>query len=302
MREFGSSMEVEAARGGVDFSKCQIDRVIKAYEKDPRKFEFESVSPYLADYDGRTGEMWGYDKMVSHDKIGIAIARMLRQEFQGARMVSLYDEYNSDMPNTANPTGSPVAGGKQLEYSAEARAKFRQSIEERLREQHVIREDDQEGADYLFVSESEKINDAVELVRQLEGKGFIRYIERQSEDQEIKDPEIRFFDPRKAERDSEYEGITLRTKNGRWLCEALDTSSFLRPENREITHLVILPNQFKTQQDKVWEILRTLEIARPDTYHNIFFDEKLSPEAVAEVIRLEIAKNTRQQTATRLAA
>ncbi|MEI8092000.1 MAG: hypothetical protein WCG98_07555 [bacterium] len=68
--------------------------------------------------------------------------------------------------------------------------------------------------------------------------------------------EILFVNPN-AE-NPKYRKITLRKQNGHWMCEALDASSYIKPENLNITHLVILPTNFKEQQDKVWEMLRVL--------------------------------------------
>jgi hypothetical protein len=80
-----------------------------------------------------------------------------------------------------------------------------------------------------------------------------------------------------------HRSFYLRTKDGRWLCEALDASTFLKAENRRITHIVVLPEYMKEQQDKVWEILRVLHIA-PHKYHNIFYDKTLPAEHIRHAI------------------
>ena len=105
-----------------------------------------------------------------------------------------------------------------------------------------------------------------------------------------------------TEEEKQIKRFALRKKDGSWTCEALDASAFLKEENRKITHLIVLPKSFKQQQDRVWEILKELKIARPDTYHNIFYDEKLSPDAVAEVIRQEIGNSEKHATPSRVAA
>ena len=73
------------------------------------------------------------------------------------------------------------------------------------------------------------------------------------------------------------------------IAKALDASSYIKPENLEISHLVVLPEYFEEQQDKVWEVLRTLGIDNLH-YHNIFYAESADPKKVAEVIRIEIEK------------
>ena len=270
---------LEELQAGVDFSKCQMDEIIKAYEKG-RDVEFESFSPYLADYNTKTGEIWE-DKLTKTDTIGIAIAKMLKNEFPNAQMVSLYDEYNSEMPYATDVRGRPKPG-PQIEFPETVKLNFRNSIEQLLRNKGVI--EGKEKGNYLFVSESSKIKDAEELVKRLEDVYKI-----------TRDGQAIYFVNPEAE-NPDYRKIPLRTKNGRWLCEALDASSYLDPKNLEITHLVILPNVFKEEQDKVWEILRVLGI-KPTNYHNIFFNENLPPDEVKNTIEEKI-KNTERKSAS----
>ncbi len=279
-QEMERQFELEKARKSVDFSKCQMDKLIAAV-KAGKSVEFESYSPYLADNNTSTGEVWDDERLAKADATGLAIASTLREEFSTARLVSLYDEYNSGLPDTTDPRGIPKADGPQIGFSEEAKDAFLHNIEKILRTRGAVRDGDQEGKDYLFVSESSKQKDAEELVRRLEESGHI-----------TRDGEAIYFVNPGSENPA-YSKIILRTKSGRWLCEALDASSYIKPENLEITHLVVLPNSFREQQDKVWEILKTLGI-KPTNYHNIFFDDSLDPAAVAEVIRenIKTAKNT----------
>ncbi len=265
----------EATREGVDFSRCQMNKFVEDY-KAGKRVEFESFSPYLADYNSATGEVWE-DKLAPSDAVGVAIAKMLREQFPRARMISLYDEYNTDMPSTADARGIPTPDGPQIEFSSAAKNRFRTDIEGLLRKKAVLKDGDIERKNYLFVSESEKIKDAEDLVKELAKGKHIR-----------RDGQAIYFENPNAENPM-YQEVLLRTKNGRWLCEALDASSYLKSENLEITHLVILPEHFKRQQDKVWEILRVLGI-KPLNYHNIFFDEAKPPEKVVKMIEEEIKK------------
>lgn len=265
--------ERESIRDGVDFSKCQMKNIIAAYASG-EKLDIEAVSPYLIDYNTHTGEMWG-NLLTPVDATGIEIAKLLRTEFPRARMVSLYDEYNSEFTDSSDASGKPTRDAAQLPFSDGVKRNFRASFEQVLRAQGVINDMDKEGESYLLISESEKVHDVEKLIERLEGAGHIR-----------RDGTAIYFENAEAE-NPEHRTIVLRTKNGRWLCEALDASSFLNPENLEMTHLVILPNSFKKQQDKVWEILRTLGIAA-SRYHNIFFDENVPAEHVTRVIQEEI--------------
>ena len=266
-------VEHAATKEGVDFSRCQLDKVVKAYNSG-RRVEFESFSPYLSDYDLSTGRM-REDNLTATDEIGLAIGKVLREEFPNARLISLYDEYNTEMPDTSNPRGIPEPG-PQITLPDETKRVFREDITQLLMKRSLISKNatDNDG-EYLLISESSKTEEAETLVNKLEANGNIEHDEQA----------IYFINPESE--NPAYRKIQLRTKAGRWLCEALDASSYIKPENLEITHLVVLPNHFKEQQDKVWEILRVLGI-KPTNYHNIFFDENNDPEIMAEVIKEEI--------------
>lgn len=299
MKEELASAEREATRDGVNFAKCQMDKIIEANNKG-KQVEFETLSPYLADYNTATGEIWS-DNLTKSDAIGLALSRTLRDNFPKARMISLYDEYNSNIPDSSTLLGNPMQfetpdstvqryeldkkgrlkptgvlkDARQLSFPEKTKGNFKNNLEKLFRSAGSIRKDDQEGKNYLFVSESSKVESAEQLVRKLEDKGKIK-----------RDGQAIYFVNPEAENPA-YREITLRTSNGRWLCEALDASSYLDEKNLEITHLVVLPNQFIEQQDKVWGILRTLGI-EPTNYHNIFYDENIPPEQVTRVIQEEI--------------
>lgn len=273
------SLEQEAVREGVDFSKCQFSDLFEA----GLPVEFECFSPYLSDYNLATGEIW-QDKLTNTDKIGLALAKMLRQKFPAARMICLYDEYNTEMPDTADMYGRPsrqdrdragdlikdskgnMKDASQIKLSNDIKLAFKSNIEKLLPDDNK-----------LLISESEKIKDAEVLVEKLDQAGFIK-----------KDGQAIYFINQNAENPL-FREITLRAPNGHWMCEALDSSSYIKPENIKINHLVILPNHFKVQQDKVWEILRCLGV-QSSHYHNIFYEENNDPGTVTRVIREEIEK------------
>ncbi len=297
-------MQKEIARAGVDFSKCQMNEIVAA-DRQGKQVEFESFSPYLADYNLKTGEIWP-DKLMNHDQIGLAVAKAVRQELPRARMISLYDEYNTGMPDTADYYGLPYKEGentKSLVLAPEVKANFKKSIVNLWQQEGLIGPNDKEDKNYLLVSESEKTEGAPELLRRLvegidQGKAKGKIIYGQVSEGKVAQNEMERhnLEKRKEELKEQITFITedgreirLRDQSGHWTCQTLDASSYLDPKNLEITHLVILPNEFKEQQDKVWEILRSLDI-QPTNYHNIFFDKDLPPEAVAEVIREEIEK------------
>lgn len=269
-----------AIKDGVNFTKCQLDKVLEAY-KNGKQIEFEAFSPYLSDYNTATGEIRA-DRLTKADAIGLSISRLLREEFPNARLISLYDEYNSDMPDSSDSRGVPTRkitdsgiDAPQLSFPEETKENFRNNLKTILRNNDVIGKNDTEGKNYLFISESSKIQAAEKLAEKLETQGNIKRAGQA----------IYFINP--GAENPAYREIALRTANGRWLCEALDASSYLDEKNLEITHLVVLPNEFIEQQNKVWEILRTLGI-KPADYHNIFYDKNAPPEKIVQTIRNEI--------------
>lgn len=264
----------------VDFSKCQMKDFLKAVQEG-KKIDIETFSPYLGDYNNVTGEIWE-SALTNADAIGLALAKMMRETFPTTRMVSLYDEYNSNRSDAHDEWGRPAAG-KQRPFDEKTKAAFHTSLVRLLEETGVIAPNDHEGDQYLLISESEKIRDAEKLVEQLQHEGYIK----KGEGEEL------FFQNPNAE-NFHYQTIALRTKNGRWLCEALDAASFLNEENRAIVHMVVLPMYFKEQQDKVWEILRVLGI-QPTSYHNIFFDDqKSTPDGVVHAVQEAIEREKKK--------
>lgn len=274
------TIEKQTVINGVDFSKIQIPKIFEAIAEG-NLIEFETYSPYLNDHNQKTGEIFK-EKRAKDEEIGLKTGGWFKEYLSGLRanfrVISLSDEYNSEASEEVDSFGRPVKG-KQAEFPKDVRDRFLQETEDEMREAGIIEEDDVVGKDYLIISESSKQESAVELVRQLDEKGLIR--------RDPKNQEIIFHNP-----DAEnplYKSIRLRSKTGRWLCEALDASSFLNEENRDIFHIVVLPNGYKEQQNKVWEILRVHGIA-PLNYHNIFYDPDQDPEVVRKTIENEFEK------------
>lgn len=247
---------------GVDFSRAQVDLLIQARNAG-RPIEFETIGPYLADYVQYGGSMDG-SHLIPEDEIGLSLALVMRQFFPSARLISLYDEYN--MQKGASHEHEGVA-----HFTAQHKNDFRTSLITLLRDVGAISNDAVDGEEYLLIPESFRVIDADQLVTQLEVRGFI--IRRGNE--------IVFAND-EAENPL-YRRVVLRTKQGRWLCEALDAAAFLKPENQKITHLIVLPDYMKAQQDKVWEILRTLNIPRSN-YHNIFYNPTMSPQTADRIV------------------
>lgn len=271
VREAVERAEKEGIREGVDMGELDVPTLLKAYLEN-KIVEIETFSPYLIDHDVKHGNFIG---LTNDELIGLELGQHLKKQFPRAKTIALYDEYNNDLVDSSSPTGAPTALGPMLSFSEEAKAKFRENTINRLKEYGIISEKEKEDEDYFIVSESSKIADAEKLVESLDAEGFIK---REGD-------EIWFI-----KQDSEnpiYRKILLRSKKGKWQCEALDASAFLDKTNRERCHLVVLPKSYKEQQGKVWEILRTLKF-KPENYHNIYFDEGLDPSHVVETVKQRI--------------
>ena len=246
--------------GGVNFSRIQIPTVfIQRDEGVP--VEFETFCPYLSNYLDMNGNMT-IDTLINEDVIGLELARVFRALFPDARLVSLYDDYNGS--ETARQDGSRADSS----FDPRVTQNFIASLNHLFRSQGVILPSHKVVKDFLLISEAAKVIDAKKLVRKLSMRGYIKREGRA----------IMFYNI-----DAEnplYRQFYLRTRQGRWLCEALDAATFLSDRNLLITHIIVLPDYMRPQQDKVWEILRVLGM-QPARYHNIFFDPAADPQTIA---------------------
>jgi hypothetical protein len=260
--------EPSGQREGLDFSRCSIDDILAQYHLG-RPVDFETLGPYLASYLREGGRMT-VDNLIPEDAIGAELAGTFRRLFPVATLVSLYDEYNTSIWGHADL--HDAESETSLDYTPALKKTFHDSLVDLLRTYGAISSDDSAGHEYIMIAESSKVADAQLLVDRLAQSGHI-----------IQKGEELLFVNDGAENPL-HSSFTLRTKQGRWLCEALDAATFLKPVNVETTHIVVLPDYMKVQQDKVWELLRVLGIA-PANYHNIFFDISASPVAVTRVLQ-----------------
>lgn len=295
MSESLQIIDAKYAVNGVHFLKSQFSKIVDALRQG-RRVEFEGFGPYLRDYIFQ-GIDSGEITFTKTDQIGLAIMEFLRAVLPEAHPVSLYDEYNMWM-TAADPFGRPMNRDNEKElFEAGAtrgriesvadgiKKQFRDFVERVMRSRGIIKDLEKEGADadFVLLSESEKIRDAEELVKLLDEKGLIE----RGRGSEIwfQTTVVRCDDPR-------YMRIRLRDDEGHWECAALDSSGFLNPRNREIVHLVILPKEnFEEQQDQVWEILHAIGF-RPENYHNIFFEtenSEVTPESSVNTLRSKLS-------------
>lgn len=256
---------------GVNFSRLNFIPLLER-KLSGGLIEFETLGPYLEGYQVHGGIM-KQDNLLNEDAIGLELAVVMRRFFPDARLISLYDDYNAHVPGeNVTSNGSGIA-----HFSDTLKTAFRKSLIELYKSSGALAPNAIQDIDYFLIPESSKTNDAELLVSCLETKG---YIQRKGE-------EIIFINS--LAENPLYHRVYLRNSKGKWLCEALDAATFLKAENLDILHIVALPDYMKSQQDKVWEILRVPGIASHN-YHNIFYDPQAKPSEVAKIVANEFTQ------------
>jgi hypothetical protein len=253
--------EEEYIVAGANYARTQIDTLRKGYAEG-LQIEFETIGPYLANY-LHAGGVMTLDNLIPEDRTGLQLAILFRSLFPKARLVALCDEYNEG-PALATPEDS-----QHRAFTREQGRAFIESFEDILLEVGVI--SSRNSTDHLLLAESKQAERAELLVSILRDAGYI---------EETKSG-IYFSNPN-AENPL-HRRFCLRTPHGRWICETLDAAGFLDPGNNSITHIVVLPDYMKAQQDRVWEILRVLGL-QPSQHHNIFFDPLRPTEDIVSSI------------------
>ncbi len=102
------SVESDKQINGVDFGNIQWDKFRDAYD-NKMITEFDCFSPYLQDYNTKTGEVWR-NNLTNGDEISIQIAKMLWEELEDSHVqqIMLYDEHNNELPDSSDPYGRPT--------------------------------------------------------------------------------------------------------------------------------------------------------------------------------------------------
>lgn len=257
--------EQEFVYSGANYLRTQVETVQQAYAAG-EQIEFETIGPYLANYVNNGGVMT-YDNLTPEDRIGLGLAAFFRSMFPKARLFSLCDEYNQITVGKAQGDEPPTP------FSPEQKQAFLASFKELLTGIEAIPPAGVAGKDYLLQRESEQVVGAERLVAILRTGGY------------IEETKGALYFRNMAAENPLYQRFCLRTAGGRWLCEALDAAGFLRTGtiDNTVTHLVVLPEYMKAQQDRVWELVRPLGL-RPQRYHNIFFDPTQSTQVIVESI------------------
>lgn len=278
-----AAVEEEFTTDGVCFAYCQFGEIVKDYQAG-RRVEIEGFGPYLRYYFSQLFvKEYAKVELTEEDEVGIQMMLAFLELMPDAKVVSLFDEYN--FGTTANVVGGGTPAdisehltegpgyerGRLINESQILRDEFRKWVEGVLRAKGAIKKGAIEGpeADYVLVSETDKISDAKRLVNKLSDQGMIEG------DVDSDTGEIWYQGNIRTCEDPRYLRIKLRDAEGHWECAALDASGYVdNPEekredknrNANITSLVILPDDarpgktdFKVQRAQVWELLHALK-------------------------------------------
>jgi hypothetical protein len=244
-----------------------------------KEIEIQTVGPYATlhlDEENMKIE-FDYSKMSEDEIAGLELAKYLKKIFRLSRahmkIVALLDDFNfsDDMPKS------------QLEYSE--KYTYLAHVTRVLSEYQIIEPHEKPGIDYILILESEQVPKIDTLIQKLkislngkvvETKDYTRFY---PSDDLIKT--LRLAESTNEE--LKKHGIVL-VRNGKPTCAALDTCTFLGNQNKYILHLIILPQRFSRQQDKVYTLLRALDMTTANNFHNTFFDiSKFTKETLVYV-------------------
>ncbi len=293
--------EREGKFGTLSLERCQMDDLLAGYQNGMRT-EVDAYSPYLADNNMATGEILRNNMLVS-DQIGLEVARVCKQQMPESIIVSLADEFHTFMQDRYDSNDQPIRREytksqgvlheeaktlPMIHAEPEVRKKFRDSVAQQLIDEGIAKPD---GSDVLVLSEFDKQKDVEEFVRRISEiaarPNAPFSIEQKGEKMTLVSPDAE---------NPLFQEIVLRNEGGKWMCPALDAASFIHPRNKEIMHLVVLPDVMKDQQDQVWEMLRLMDI-EPQNYHNIYYDSTATPDTVKKDLT-ELFEHFSQTNAT----
>jgi hypothetical protein len=269
----------ERKSAGLDDNYTQYTDLVKNILVGNKEIEIQTVGPYATlHFDEHKNKIeFDYSKMSLDEIAGLELAKYLKKIFRLSRahmkIVALLDDFNFS-------SNLPIS---QLEYSD--KYTYLANVTKVLSDYQIIEPHEKPGIDYILILESEQVSKINELIQRLKislngkvvaSKESTRFY---PSDDLIKT--LRLSESTNEE--LKKHGIVL-IKNDTPTCTALDTCTFLGNQNKFILHLIILPQKFNKQQDKVYSLLRALDITTPNNFHNSFFDiSKFTKEALVYV-------------------
>lgn len=274
------------ARLGLDLGDAWLDDVVTALVTG-EPVHVETVGPYAAHHLDDRGRLdVRADNLAAEDLTGIALGASLRRVLHGwpgVQVVVLLDDLN-------------VPGGRGLVPSD--RAQFVTAMTTLLQDHGVLPPIGDLDGSYHVLCESDQLGVLPELVARLQDSPHGR-VEGRLDDELVFWPTTELVDglaltSTNRQRELRRVGIVL-VRHGRPTCQALDASRFLDGTRADRLRVLMLGTQLRSQQDKTYAILRALDLATTDSFHNVFYDAGLLPPplfalAVCELLISEVLR------------
>lgn len=254
--------------------------LLEDYYKKKTHIDFEFISPYAHNYKPTTTEL------ANKEMIGLVLGLFFKKKFPESIHCVLFDDYNSDNSHH---------GEKVLLRLLEKESR------EKYGQPSIIDEE-------RIIYESHKIKPAEEMIAVMkESTSKNRFSIKEKRDGSI------WFNFKTKPRDTSgsrltewfrerfgSDSILLKAKNGKYTCEMLDSATFwgkdpfLGIDNKEIFHVIGLPFDYITQQQRVRKILVALGYDG-SKHQNIFFNPNIKPEVIMKALIEELRKKKKTQ-------
>lgn len=251
---------------GLNFRYVQFQDIITTITQSKFLFEVQAITAIPSPYGSFGAE--------ANDIIGTELALLFRKM--------------SPTPNNIRPTiaiNEFFTSGSKNQQSKYERDQFVLNVMYFLESKGVIQPDDMPGRDVFIVRESMQVAKVDVLITQLRKstKGKIQmdengniyfkpnaeFIESAGLSSPLRRKELAMF------------GILLKDTSGIPTSHALDAASYLNPINKYFVHLCIVNNKMEAAHDKVYLLLRAVDMIRKELFHDIFFDsESLPPDVI----------------------
>jgi hypothetical protein len=274
---------------GFDDNYTQFNDLVVAMLLGTTPIEIQTVGPYACAHIDKESGLLAFDKnrLSADEKTGLLLAsvikKLARVSRSKIRIVTLLDEFNHHIDSEKN-----------REFTQEERYMYVAFVAQLFMEMNIIKSDERPGIDYVVLLESEQTKKFPELLKllkrnlkgevktTLDGKGMetISFFPNEDLLATLRLSKSRNQELRKT-------GVLLST-NGRATCQALDASTFLKTQNKNFLHFIMLGDHFSSQQDKVYTLLRALDITNAQKYHNTYFNADKLPSDVVVLILLHV--------------
>lgn len=266
LRAVAERDEEELAKLGVDARHAWLDDIAAALLAGSGNVEIEVARLCAAHHLDETGRLAVcVDNLSDDETAGVLLAAILRDAFDGnvqVRLTVTLDDVYDDV------------GGH--DFTEDERDRFARQID-RITSEHVV-----------LVRQSESRHEVDQLVERLgeSGRGTMEL---------TGDGDVTFWPTPtaiaqltwcSADRRREFarRGIAIR-RYDRPTSHAIDAAGLLTMLDRSGMRLATLDRRFAARQDKIYALLRALDLTRQDNHHGIHYDtQRLTPPVVALAI------------------